>query len=308
MAQNYNDIIKGYRIPAQIRLDAKSSVLNENVLKNLGPGDNLAYTYYEGLQIYCKEEKKTYVWREVVESEIGLLPTNFIYPVYAPVDNIDYSNRVFNFFNTEVIIPDVETKINAGLNISVVGNGSTLTPYVISTPTIVIPVVDGSETKLISGTNTTVSGNGTTLSPYQISVPTPPTPIIPDGSETKLNVLTGLSITGTGTTATPYSIGTDNLQKVITSSTYTIVNEDNNYTIFIDNGVTPVIITVPLNLNAKIGVGFIQKGTADVSFITTGGAILNNPKGFKIKGKDYCVFIEKELNTANYYLLGNTKS
>lgn len=57
-----------------------------------------------------------------------------------------------------------ETKINAGTNVTVTGNGTTTTPYTISsaTPT-------GAETKVTAGTNVTVSGTGTTASPYVIS-------------------------------------------------------------------------------------------------------------------------------------------
>jgi len=103
-----------------------------------------------------------------------------------------------------------------------------------------------------------------------------------------------------------------NLQKVLTYPTdftgtnYTITNADNNYTIIIDNAATAVTITIPTGLISKIGVGFIQKGTADVTFIAS-GTIINNPIGLKSKGQYYQTFIEQELTTDNYYLLGNTK-
>lgn len=54
-----------------------------------------------------------------------------------------------------------ETKINAGTNVTITGNGTTATPYVINSAT-----PNGSETKINSGTTTNVSGVGTIASPY----------------------------------------------------------------------------------------------------------------------------------------------
>ncbi len=136
-------------------------------------------------------------------------------------------------------------------------------------------------------------------------------PIV-DGSETKVTPSAGISASGNGTIATPYVIGIDNLQKIITypadftGTNYTISNGDNNYTIVIDNASTACTITIPAGLISKIGVGFILKGTADVTF-TTSGTTIQNPTGLKIKGQYYQVFIEQELSTDVFYLLGNTK-
>jgi hypothetical protein len=52
-----------------------------------------------------------------------------------------------------------------------------------------------------------------------------------------------------------------NLQTVTTS--FTLSNADNGYVIVVDNGATPVIITVPAGLMAKM-VGFLQLGTGCV--------------------------------------------
>ena len=56
-------------------------------------------------------------------------------------------------------------------------------------------------------------------------------------------------------------------------------------------------ITIP-----NFCVGFIQKGTADVTF-----SGVTNPIGLKSKGQGYQTFIERELATSTYYLLGNLK-
>ena len=104
-----------------------------------------------------------------------------------------------------------------------------------------------------------------------------------------------------------------NLQKVITypadftGTNYTLTNADNNYTIIVDNAATAVTIIVPSGLTSKIGVGFIQKGTADVTF-TASGTTIQNPTGLKIKGQYYQTFIEQDGNTNVIYLLGNTKA
>ena len=99
MANQYSaDVPKGFNVPKQVRLDSITGIQNEITLKDLGSGNNLAFKYYEGLKIYCKDEKTEYVWREVVGVETGLLGTHFVYPTYSPVDGINYSGKSFNFF------------------------------------------------------------------------------------------------------------------------------------------------------------------------------------------------------------------
>lgn len=127
MVNEYSaDIPKGLNVPKQVRLDSITSIQNENTLKNLGPGNNLAFKYYDGLKVYCKDEKTEYIWREVVGVETGLLDVHFTYPIYPPVDGIDYSGKSYNFFQNS------ETKINQGTNITITGNGTNATPYIIN--------------------------------------------------------------------------------------------------------------------------------------------------------------------------------
>lgn len=135
----------------------------------------------------------------------------------------------------------------------------------------------------------------------------------------KLGEATGTKFIKSGGTASQYlmadgsvSTSTDNLQKVITypadftGTNYTLTNADNNYEIIINNGATAVSITVPSGLTSKIGVGFTQKGTGDVSYVASGTTI-NNPIGLKIKGQYYQTFLSQEASTNIYYLGGNTK-
>jgi len=247
MANQYSaDIPKGFNVPKQVRLDSITGIQNELTLKDLGVGNNLAFKYYEGLKVYCKDEKTEYVWRQVVDLETGLLTSNFVYPTYTAVDGIDYSGKSFNFFlvsnSNTTPANGSETKINAGTNTTVTGVGTIASPYVInSTDT----VANGSETKINQGTNITITGTGTTLTPYivnanltdlgivktvgnEVIAPAQSLliinnettgkvlttkeyvqsiiPSVPDGSETKLNAGNNVTIVGSGTVLSPYTI------------------------------------------------------------------------------------------------------
>ena len=418
---NYNDVIKGYRIPAQIRLDAKSAVQSEAVLSNLGTGNNLAFTYYEGLKVYCKNEKKTYIWREVIGLEQGLLLLNFTYPTYSPIDGINYSNKNFNFFSDiiqvelsplQVInegngngiikrgrfagsygnigLDAVDLSINyynsnfsgatgeasfaSGSDVIASGHssnaGGVLTEasgsgshaegsgnwaqgnnsHAEGVGTVAISLgshTEGSGTRA-KGSYSHAEGVGSTSESYGehsggiwSTIYTPASTTIFVATDRLLNygngttadtrsdaftiLKNGLAILPSVTNAliiaasgkavvtkeylnsvlpTPVVIIND--QKIITTS-YTLVDSDNDYTIFIENGATPITITVSGTLKARFQAGFIQRGTADVTFDTIGGAVLNTAVGNKIKGLNYQVYLEKVLTTLNFHLLGNTK-
>ena len=97
-----------------------------------------------------------------------------------------------------------------------------------------------------------------------------------------------------------------NLQKVVTSNV-TLSNVDNDYTIFINNGATPITITIDSSITIpSFQVGFIQEGTGDVTFVGS-GVSLTNPVGLKSKGQGYATFVERKLNTTSFFLLGDTK-
>ena len=262
MANQYSaDVPKGFNVPKQVRLDSITGIQNEASLKNLGPGNSLAFKYYEGLEVYCKDEKTTYRWREVIGSEVGLLDTAFTYPTYSPVDGIDYSGKSFNFFlvtNGGSPANGSETKINSGTNTTVTGIGTIVSPYIInSTDTI----ADGSETKINEGNNITITGNGTQSTPYIINADLTDLGIVktidnevispgqslsiinnestgkvlvtkeyvqsiipstPDGSETKLNPGSNISITGSGTISNPYIINSNSVEGTV------YINQGNN--------------------------------------------------------------------------------
>ena len=76
-----NDIPTKLRVPAQLALDAKSVVTTLSQLQTLGTNNNLAYTYYKGMEVLCSENLGIYRWRPVNEGETGgTLPSNFTYP------------------------------------------------------------------------------------------------------------------------------------------------------------------------------------------------------------------------------------
>lgn len=185
-----------------------------------------------------------------------------------------------------------ETKINPGTNVTITGVGTILSPYVINST-----ASGESTTYFDDGINTTVTGFGTLEDPYIIN-----------SIDTNTTYLPGIGLTLVGTT-----FNIDNLQKVITYPTdftgtdYTLVNGDNNYEIIIDNGATNVTITIPSGLTSKLGVGFTQKGTGDITFVQSSTTI-QNPIGLKIKGQFYQTFLSQELSTNNYFLGGNTKA
>jgi hypothetical protein len=96
-----------------------------------------------------------------------------------------------------------------------------------------------------------------------------------------------------------------NLQKTVASS-FSLSDADNNYTVMINNGSTPITITVPTGLAENISVCFFQLGTADVTFAQDGTTI-NTPIGLKIKGQYWWGYLEQRGTSNVYQLAGNLK-
>ena len=295
MANQYSaDVPKGFNVPKQVRLDSITGIQNEITLKNLGSGNNLAFKYYEGLKIYCKDEKTEYVWREVIGVETGLLDTHFIYPTYSPIDGINYSGKSFNFFeitNSNITPPDgSETKLVQGSNITITGIGTIVNPYTISSNSEI------SETYINEGDNINITGSGIISDPYIINsnldnlgivktigneVISPGQslsiinnestgkvlttkeyvqsiiPSTPDGSETKINSGNNISITGSGTISNPYIINS------ISNAGSVYINPGDNVEI-IGNGTVEnpyVISSVDTNTTYLAGAGLVLSGT-----------------------------------------------
>lgn len=152
---DYNNIPLGLQVPSQIPLDVKTYVQNEDSLKNLGASNQLAFSYIKGYVFYCIEEGTRYEWREVKagEEDSGLLTTDYVYPAYAPVFNIDYSNKRYNFFS---FAHDIH--FANGQNTIVSGTGKDFDPF----------KIDAIQLKLLAGNGITFQGNGTQADPLKI--------------------------------------------------------------------------------------------------------------------------------------------
>lgn len=97
---NTSNIPTGLNVPSQIPLDTITYSLNEFTLSNLGTDNNLAFKYYKNLIVNCIEENTNWIWREVQEGEenTGLLNIDYEYPYNHIVNNVNYSNKKYNFF------------------------------------------------------------------------------------------------------------------------------------------------------------------------------------------------------------------
>ena len=184
---NFTNIPTGLKITTQIPLDVKQYSLSESVLSDLGLNNNLAFTYYDGMRVFCQNERTIWEWREVQtgEENTGLLNDDFTYPDNHIVFDIDYSLKVFNFFLVQTITTDDIPVISSP-------NNSVTVTYV--TPTTIHLTVSGSETKVNAGQNITITGNGTTATPYVIA------------SNFYIQAGTNVTITGTGTSGNPLII------------------------------------------------------------------------------------------------------
>lgn len=106
MSQDANNIPKGLNITTQIPLDVKTYKESEDELSHLGDANQLAFTYVDGMRIYCVAEKTIWEWKEVPsgEEDTGLLFNgDFTYPSGVVTFGITYSNKAYNFFKVEYV-------------------------------------------------------------------------------------------------------------------------------------------------------------------------------------------------------------
>lgn len=110
------NLATGIIVSTQTPLDGKLYVLTLDDLKDLGANNYKAYHYYDGMRVFCNENKTVYIWREVTGDDIaGILDTPFVYP-NGLVNEIDYSNKTFDFFiyNAEADNENLPDKIYNG--------------------------------------------------------------------------------------------------------------------------------------------------------------------------------------------------
>lgn len=281
---DYNNILGGLRVQTQIPLDVKTYSENELTLSDLGIGDQLAYTYTQGLVVYAAEEGTRWEWREVKvgEENTGLITNDFEYPDGINTFGINYSLKKFNFFpyliegNIGPEGPQGEQGLPGppgpiGLT-GLTGNDG----------------LDG-----ISGLNG-VDG----LSSYDIAVING---FIGDQTTWLLSLQ---GVEGPQGPQGPNGIdSSNNLQKTITSN-YTLQDIDNNYTILVDNTDVDISIFVPDGLMENFCAGFIQQGIKSVIFSASGTGSIRTPTGLKIKGLNYNAYIEQIGTTNSFHLIG----
>ncbi len=235
--------------------------------------------------------------------------TKYLFKKNNAFFGVDEVSTVLNDFikiyeNATILTPPdgSETKVNAGTNVTVSGNGTTVTPYVVNASSQSVNDANGSVKGIVK-----LAGDlgGTADLP---TVPALSTKVNNTGNQTlplgfTLNYVAKTGGTSTQTLKADGSVVEDNLQKTITSS-YTLLSADANYIIFVNNGATAITITVPTGLLDKFECGFVQQGTGLVTFVAS-GVTLNTPSGLKIKGQNYNAYVTKIGSTNVFHLLGN---
>jgi hypothetical protein len=220
-----NDIPTGLRVPAQVPLDAKLYIANEASLMNLGISNNLAYTYYQGMTVYCVLEKRRYEWREGLLGEVGLLPIGFTYPTPLIINGVDYSAKTFNFF---IVLQNV-TISNIGLGASwykgfnIPGNTHEFKTFTSTGLLITTTLLDTINIESKSGTNVGTGVYGykgvnpsTKLHEFRtFKSMNSAISVVQVGDEIQFNATfyntivqggTGIVVTGTGTALNPYIV------------------------------------------------------------------------------------------------------
>lgn len=221
-----NDIPVGLRVPAQVPLDAKLYVANEASLLNLGISNNLAFTYYQGMIVYCVAERRRYEWREGAIGEVGLLPVGFTYPSPLVVNGVVYSGKTFNFFIViqNLSIGNVGTGTSWYKGFNILGNihefkTFTSTGLLISFSGTEVNIENKSGTNIGLGSPTYKGVNALTKLHEFRSLKSLNAGITINqvGDEVQFNSSfyntliqagTGITVTGTGTVLNPYIIST----------------------------------------------------------------------------------------------------
>ena len=321
---DYNNIPKGLKLTTQIPLDVKTYVADEATLAYLGTGDNLAYTYYDGLRVFCIAERTNYEWREVQagEENEGLVTLDFTYPAGLTAFGIDYSNKKYNFFPFTFTGANGLNGINAimalytsqCINVSqaLVGDFVTLnfgSPiYNLGWKIGTRVRIHGSSSLFLEGIVSSVITNPVSSINVNIDL------VVGSGNFCDFNIV----ITGNpGANGADGSDGLDytanNLQRTITTfsdGSYELQSTDNNHTLIIETDGSNIFIGIPATgLPEKFAVAFIQKGTGDVRIDGYSGVTVNSPIQFAdtIKGPNYFAYLEREGTSNVYYLGGNIK-
>lgn len=88
-----------FSVSSQAPLDIKRYFVKLSELRDLGQSNNKAFRYYDRMEVDCIETKKKYLWRERTTGDTdGILDIDFVYPNGVKSNDIDYSNKAYNFF------------------------------------------------------------------------------------------------------------------------------------------------------------------------------------------------------------------
>ena len=337
-----NDIPTKLRVPAQLALDAKSVVTTLSELQTLGTNNNLAYTYYKGMEVLCSEDLGIYRWRPVNEGETGgTLPSNFTYPAgIVSEDGVVYSNIAYNFFKETTLTVENFTELvqinNVGEGVeiykdsTIVGDNTQFNFRSLTSTGGSITITQGADAINLeveiepTGICLTSKDKTVTIAEvegcFDLSINLPTSVNVGTGEDVykTFNVFTNQNefktlksnnnTIGFSPSTDELSLEVNNLQKTINTFPYTLVDSDDKYTIFIDNGASNVVINVPDGLIDNFSTVFIQEGTGTVTIQQSGTATLLYPSTTLqniIKGQYYWAMVEKKLATNTYYLLGS---
>lgn len=305
---DFSNIPTGLNIPSQLPLDPKKVRLNEATLAYLGVSDNLAYTYYEQMEVVCMEEATRWVWREVGigEANTGLIPVDFTYPINTPIIyGIDYSERVFNFFPLTTTGATGATG-PAGSPGSVWRNGSGAPSNSLG--------INGDY--YLNNTNGDVyfKASGIYSIVANIKGPTGNTGATgPSGPAVTVSVIAGSNnvlVTGTGVPISdPFIIDTFNYQDTTKTTSFILTDAHDKRTFYINNVASNITVTVPTGLVNNFYAIFYQEGTGNITFVEDGTNIRYPAAlGPLIKGQHYWACIEKKENTEDFNLSGSIKA
>ena len=88
---------------------------------------------------------------------------------------------------------------------------------------------------------------------------------------------------------------------------FTLIEDDNKTTLFINNGLNDVDITVPSGLSSDFACAIVQLGTGNVTLIESGTTVLGSD--MKVEGENKQAWLEKSpVGSDNFIFLGNTKA
>lgn len=142
MADNnlYNSRLKGNNVTTMIPNDPKTWVYSKNQLEGLNMTSPIFYTFYDKMPVICALEHEVWEWREAEEEEVGLLPSNFVYPNMPEIGGINYSNKEYNFFKVTNIttknLAEYVTLQNIGEGVKIYKEGTTFDLRTLKTETV----------------------------------------------------------------------------------------------------------------------------------------------------------------------------